>query len=326
MHHEFRYLSRGQVESLGMSMEEVIEVVEEVFRLKGEGRCEMPPKPGIHPESPDSFLHAMPGYVPDLCGAGIKWVSGFPVNRERGLPYICATLILNDPETGLPLAIMDGTWITAVRTGAATAVAARYLARPDSRVMGMLGCGVQGRSNLAALRVVLKEMDRVKAYDIDPEALRRYVEEMSGRHGIRVDPVESPKEAVEGADVIVTAGPILKNPEPVIQDDWIAPGAFGCALDYDSYWRADAFRGADRLFSDDVTQTEYARAHKGFFSSLPKSIIDFGDVVAGKVPGRQSPTERLLSLHQGLALEDMATAVRILRLAESKGVGTMLPL
>ncbi len=325
MRHQFRYLSRQQVESLGMTMEEVIEVVEEVFRLKGEGRYEMPPKPGIHPGS-DSFLHAMPGYVPDLGAAGIKWVSGFPANRERGLPYISGTLILNDPDTGLPRAIMDATWITAVRTGAATSVAARYLARPDSRVLGILGCGVQGRSNLEALRVMLKELDRVKAYDIDPDALRRYVEEMSLRHRIRVDPVGSPKEAVEGSDVIVTAGPILKDPNPVIQNDWIAPGVFGCPLDYDSYWRPDAFWGVDRLFADDVTQLEYARTHKGFFSSLPTTITELGDVVAGKVQGRKSAEERLISMHLGLALEDMATAVRVLQLAESKGIGTMLPL
>jgi len=325
MSNEFRYLSRRQVESLGMTMEEVIAIVEEVFRLKGEGRWEMPPKPGINP-GPNSFLHAMPGYVPDFGAAGIKWVSGFPDNKERGLPYISAVLILNDHETGLPRAIMDATWITAVRTGAATAVAARYLARPDARVLSILGCGVQGRSNLAALRCVLKNLETFKAFDVDPEALRRYVEEMSREHGISVDPVGSPREAVEGSDVIVTAGPMLKTPRPVIQEDWIAPGAFGCPLDYDSYWKADAFRGVDHLFSDDVAQLEYAREHKGFFSSLPYEITELADVVGGRAPGRRSPEERIISIHLGLALEDMATAARLLQLAESKEIGAMLPL
>jgi len=146
-------------------MKDIINAVEEAFREKRYGRVEMPPKPGVHPQN-NSFIHAMPAYIPKLRSAGVKWVSGFPENYKLGLPYITGLLILNDPKTGVPICVMDCTWITAMRTGAATAMAAKYLARKDSETLGILGCGVQGRSNLEALSVVLGNLRRVKAYDI----------------------------------------------------------------------------------------------------------------------------------------------------------------
>jgi ornithine cyclodeaminase/alanine dehydrogenase-like protein (mu-crystallin family) len=126
------YLSQEEVKSVDLSMAEIIDLLETAFRDKGEGRVEMPPKPGIHPGGGDNFIHAMPAYIPSMKSAGIKWVSGFPENFKHDLPYITGLLILNDPQTGLPVAVMDCVWITAMRTGAATAVGARRLARPNS--------------------------------------------------------------------------------------------------------------------------------------------------------------------------------------------------
>ena len=132
-------------------MAEVIQAVESAFREKGKGKVEMPPKPGVH-SRPDAFIHAMPAYIPALKAIGMKWVSGYPENSKQGLPCIHGLMILNDPETGLPLAVMDCVWITAMRTGAAPAIAARYLARPESSSLGILGAGVQGFTNLQALK------------------------------------------------------------------------------------------------------------------------------------------------------------------------------
>ena len=147
------YLSRSDVETVNLSMAEIIDGLDRMFVEKGEGKVEMPPKPGIHTQ-PDAFIHAMPAYIPSLESAGMKWVSGYPANQEKGLPYISGLLILNDPETGIPTCVMDCTWITAMRTGAATAVAAKYLARKDSSTVGIVACGVQGRGNLEALSCV----------------------------------------------------------------------------------------------------------------------------------------------------------------------------
>src|SRR6202795_3593918 len=162
-------------------MAEIIAALEEMFREKAEGRVEMPPKIGIHtmPDTmPDAFIHAMPASIPARKAAGMKWVGGYPDNSKRGLPYVTGLLILNDPETGVPVALMDCIWITAQRTGAATAVAAKYLARPDSTTVGILGCGVQGRSNLEALKTAFP-LRKVFAYDTHPDRATSYAKEMS---------------------------------------------------------------------------------------------------------------------------------------------------
>lgn len=317
------YLSRADVEAVGLTMAEIIEALEEMFREKGEGRVEMPPKPGIH-TMPDAFIHAMPAYIPALKSAGMKWVSGYPENYKRGLPYITGLLILNDPETGLPLAVMDCVWITAKRTGAATAVAAKYLARPDSEVVGILGCGVQGRSNLEALDVLFP-LKRVMAYDVDPEAQRRYVAEMTERFGLEVVPVQEPKQAVVGCDIVVTAGPILKVPHATIQPGWFEEGAFASLVDFDSYWHPDAMREADKFCTDDVPQLEHYR-EIGYFQDIPPIYADLGELVTGRKPGRETDGERTMACNLGLALDDMATAPLIYRRALEKGIGTWLPL
>ena len=179
------YLSRADVEAVDLPMSVIVVLLEQAFNDKGAGKVEMPPKPGIH-TMPDAFIHAMPAYIPGLRSAGIKWVSGYPENFKRGLPYITGLLILNDVETGLPYAMMDCAWITAYRTGAATGLAAKYLARPESKTAGILACGVQGRTNLLALKELFP-LERVYAYDILPEVQERYVREMSAQLGHRGD-------------------------------------------------------------------------------------------------------------------------------------------
>ena len=317
------YLSQADVASVGLTMAEIIAALEEMFREKGEGRVEMPPKPGIH-TMPDAFIHAMPAYIPALKSAGIKWVSGYPENYERGLPYITGLLVLNDSETGLPLAVMDCVWITAKRTGAATAVAAKYLARPDSEVVGILGCGVQGRSNLEALHVLFP-LKRVLAYDVNPDAQRRYVQEMSEQFGLEVVPVQEPKQAVIGCDMVVTAGPILKVPHATIQPGWFEAGGFASLVDFDSYWHPDAMREADKFCTDDVPQLEHYR-EVGYFQDIPPIHADLGELVTGRKPGREMDAERTMACNLGLALDDMATAPLIYRRALEQSIGTWLPL
>ena len=320
---ELLYLSQADVEAVGLSMAEVIEALERMFHEKGGGRVEMPPKPGIHTR-PDAFIHAMPAYIPALESAGMKWVGGYPENQKRGLPYITGLLILNDPETGIPLAVMDCVWITAKRTGAATAVAAKYLARPDSEVVGILGCGVQGRSNLEALNVLFP-LKKVMAYDLAPEVQRSYVEEMGEQLGLEIVPVKEPREAVSGCDMVVTAGPILRNPHATIKPGWFEAGAFASLVDFDSYWHPDAMKEADKFCTDDVPQLEHYR-EVGYFQDIPPIHADLGELVTGKKPGRETPTERTMACNLGLALDDMATAPLIYQRAREQGIGTWLPL
>ena len=317
------YLSRSEIEGIDLPMLDIIDAIENVFKEKGSGRFEMPPKPGIHTRE-NAFIHAMPAYIPSMGSAGIKWVSGYPGNVENHLPYISGLLILNDPNTGFPIAIMDATWITAKRTGAATAVAAKYLARPDSASVGIIACGVQGRSNLEALSCIF-DLKKVKAYDIRRDVADVFAEEMASTVGTEVEVVGTPKDAIDGMDLVVTSGPIVRNPSPAIEAGWLAEGSFACPLDFDSYWQGDALEQADKLATDDIGQMEHYR-EIGYFTSTPHPYGDLGEIVTGNKPGREDSTERTISVHLGLALEDMATAILIYRRAIESGVGTWLPL
>ena len=318
------YLSQDDVVSVGLTMVQIIKTLEVAFREKGRGNTEMPPKPGIHPGGEDNFIHAMPAYIPALNAAGVKWVSGFPGNQKKELPYITGLLILNDPETGIPISVMDCVWITAVRTGAATALSARYLARPESSVVGVLGCGVQGRTNVEALNTLFP-LKRVMAYDVNTEAARRYVEEIGSRLNLEVIPVGTPREAVTGCDIVVTAGPILKTPHATIQAGWLDEGAFASLVDFDSYWHPDAMQAAAKFCTDDTPQLRQYQ-QMGYFQNIPEIHADLGELVTRKIPGRETPTERTLTANLGLAIDDMAVAPVIFRKAVEKELGTWLPL
>jgi len=317
------YLSRGDVEKAGVAMADIIAAVEDMFREKAAGRTEMPPKIGIHTR-PDAFIHAMPAYLPKTGSAGLKWVSGYPENRGRGLPYISGLIVWNDAETGLTQAVMDATWITAKRTGAATAVAAKYLARKDSEVVGILACGVQGFSNVEAL-AGLFPLKRVKAFDLIPDAAAAYADKVRRELGLDVDVVASPEAAVRRSDIVVAAGPLLKNPSSVIENDWFGPGAFASPVDYDSYWKGEVLRNVDKFCTDDVRQMMFTRT-LGYFREIPEKVLDLGDVVAGKSPGREREEERTMAMNLGLALDDMAVAPLVYRRAVELGLGINLPL
>lgn len=322
-HHQLLYLSRAHVEEIALGLPEMIALLETVFLEKAHGRTEMPPKPGIHTR-PDAFLHAMLAHVPALNAAGIKWVGGYPANKEKGLPYISGILILNDDETGFPIAVMDSTWITAYRTAAATALSAKYLARPDSKTAGMIACGVQGRTNLEALNCLFP-LERVYAYDVIPEVQAKFVKEMSDKLGLEIVGVFEPKQAVINSDLVVTSSPIYRIPRPIIEKDWLQKGAFASAVDFDTLWTTAALHQFDRISTDDLAQMAYY-ASIGYFVNLPQPYAELADLVSGKKPGRQNEDERNIAMNLGLALEDMAVARQIYLDALKKEIGIWLPL
>lgn len=323
MENSLLYLSRRDVEAVGLPVTRVIELLELAFAEKGAGRVEMPPKPGIHTQ-PDAFIHAMPAFIPAMESAGIKWVSGYPANPESDLPYISGLLILNDFRTGIPYAVMDCTWITAYRTAGATALAAKYLARPESSSAAIIACGVQGRTHLEALASMFP-LEVVYAYDIDHTVQERFVTEMAVNLNLEIIGVEHPRVAVSKSEMIVTSGPILKEPTPTIEKDWLPRGAFASAVDFDSYWQPEALTQIDLLSTDDMSQFDYYRGI-GYFQSTPQPYADLGEIVAGVKPGRTSPGERTMAMNLGLALDDMAVAPEVYKLAVEMGIGTWLPL
>ena len=191
-------------------------------------------------------------------------------NYKRGLPYITGLLILNDVETGLPLAVMDCVWITAMRTGAATALSARYLARAESSVVGILGCGVQGRTNLEALKVLFPvRRGHGLRYGSGNRSAIREGDGVPIRHR-GCSGAEAERGGI-GCDMVVTAGPILKKPHQTIQPGWMAEGAFASLVDFDSYWHPDAMKQASKFCTDDTEQLLHYR-QVGYFRTSRRSM------------------------------------------------------
>jgi len=320
---EFLYLSRADVIKVGISMPEAIAVAEAVFREQGLRRFENPPKPGVHPQ-PDAFIHAMPGFLPGMHAAGLKWVSGFSSNYKHGLPNIIGLMILNDTHTGKPLAVMDCSWITQTRTGAVSAVAAKYLARKGAQVVGIVGAGVQGRANVLALKEVLPQIKVIKVFDINEEILQQFVTSMRKMLPFDVEKTESAKRAINEADVIVTAtGKLAK---PIFKRSWVRPGALILPV-HTRGWEKDTPARADKFVVDHWDQFRQAQEKEGgYYESLPGLYAELGEIVAGNIPGRENESECIIDHNYGMAIQDVALAKEIFQRAVKKGLGTVLPL
>ena len=313
---EMLYLSQEDILDMEIPIREIITLVEKGLKEHGLDQVENPPKPGIHAK-PDSFIHAMPAYYRKLGIGGIKWVSGYPSNRELGLPQILGVMITNDMDTGLPTAVMDCRWITAVRTAAVSAVTAKYCALKDSETFGVIGCGVQGRMTLVALKEIIPTIIKAKAYDINPEASKRYKADLEKETGVEIMHVSSVEEAVKGSDIILTATQRLPN--PLVKNEWFEPGALGMGLEASRAWYGDAILTADKFITDSWDQTVHFHEQGAFPEGMPKLYAELGEIVAGKKKGRENSKERILAINIGLALEDVIVADYIYKKAEKKG-------
>lgn len=317
---DFIYLSQEDVLKLDIPMGKVIELVELGLGEHGHGRVENPPKPGIH-SKPDAFIHAMPAYYEGLSIGGLKWVSGYPSNRALGLPQIAGLMIVNDMETGMPLAVMDCRWITAMRTAAVSAITAKYCAKEGAESLGVVGCGVQGRMNLIAFKEVIPRLDAVSVFDINPEAMRRMKADFETELGLEITPCDGVESAVDGVDMILTATQRLK--EPLVRDEWFKPGCLGFGLEASRAWHGDAILGADKFITDSWDQTVHFYEQGAFPDGLPELYAELGEVVVVVKPGRDSQEERILAINIGLALEDVIVADYIYQLAKDGDYQTL---
>lgn len=318
-----RYLNRTAVEEIALPMERIIEVVEAALVEKAHGRVQMPAKHWMEPRL-TRWFGGMSSLIPSLGYAAMKWQSGSSENAGNGLPYLTGMLFLNDLDSGLVRAVMDSTWITQQRTAAESAVAVRYLARDDATTFSILGCGVQARSHIEAFIHVMPNLKEVIAFDIEPKAAQKYAELVRQRD-LNVSIVEDARSAVEGGQVVVTAGPIEADQPRTIEAGWLQDGALGITLDYDCYWKPEAFAAADILLTDDLTQIEHIK-ESGYFVGAPQPVAELGDVAAGLHPGRKSESDIIITLNMGVAVEDVAVAKEIYELGLERGAGIELPL
>jgi len=317
------FLSGTDLDALDLSMAEIVPILEDMFRHKAAGRTMMPPKIFFHRRGPQ-FYSAMASASAALGYAGCKWQSGDPNNPARGLPYIQGLYILNEDATGQPVAVMDAKWITAHRTAAASALAAKYLARRDAHVLAILGCGLQGRRNLEALMSTLPGLARCQAYDIDARREDAYVAEMRGRFGIEVVGARSAEAATRDADIVITAGPIEAVRRPTLQPVWLSPGCLTITLDYDSYVTDAAIAAMDLVLTDDRGQIEDARIHEGKFTGVARIDAELDELVSARKGGRTGDHQRILVFNLGIALEDLVTGIEIFRRACVRNVGIRL--
>jgi len=324
------YLSRADIEGLGVEMAEVVAAVDEAFRLKGLGTVLIPPKVTMHGVS-GAFAQVMPAWLAperpaaEECGLGVKLVMAFPQNAARHLPVISALIVLHDPQTGVPVAVLEGASITAHRTGASVAVAARYLAPPGAACVGVLGCGAQARASLRALTATLPTLRAVRCFDSRAEAATAFAEEAETLN-LRCAVCSSAEEVCHGAQIVVTAITMIPGVPPPLGAGLLMPGALAVALDYDAAWTEQAMAECDRFVVDDAAQVAATKADGAWLGGVPSVInADLGEVVAGRVAGRTSSRQRIFCLNLGIAVEDVVCAQLVYRRALAAGAGTLLP-
>ena len=306
-------LTQSDVRS-ALTMEAAVAAVEEAFAAHARGETMMPAKVYLDLAKYNGDFRAMPSYAPG--SAGVKWVNSHPDNPGRhGLPTVLGMYILSDPVTAAPLAVMDATWLTAARTGAAAGVASRHLARPGAKSVGFVGCGVQAHTALAALRVVLEEVE-VLAHDSRAEIAEAFAAEVGGR-------AVSASEAC-GCDIVCTATP---SRTPVVERAWIGPGTHINALGADGPGKQEldgAILRDARIVIDDPHQAEGGGEINVPLARGELAMADvhatLGEVIIAAKPGREGDEITVFD-STGLAIQDVAVARIVYDQAERTGLG-----
>jgi alanine dehydrogenase len=296
-------LQRAEVRELLPSLLQQIDLAEHALRTLAEGRAEMPPKIGVHPRK-DSFLHAMPVYLSGEDVTVLKWVSGYPANRTRGIPYISGVIVINGSETGVPIAILDASEITAARTAAASGACIRAWAPSNWKRVAVLGCGEQGLYHAEVVRALRSDVEIV---GYDPVAAR------TRALGADVEVAQTPRAAVEGADVVITAGPIVSRPPSELVSAWVGPEWLALPIDFDFYASAELVATADLFLTDDVAQFTAYQSH-GHFDGWRAPDGSVGEALGSR------RAARVVACNLGVAALDAVFAACVLKAA---GVGAL---
>jgi alanine dehydrogenase len=324
-----RFLSGPDIEALGLSNADVVAAVEDAVRAHGDGRVVLEPRVHLVPDNNGAgHFNVLRGHLTAPGVSGVKVVGDFVSNYAAGLPSELGLLTLYDPGTGVPLSIMDATMITARRTGAMTAVGARYLARPGSRVLGHVGARGSAFWNVVLLDEMF-DLDEIRVTSRRPESREAFARQLAGVSRARIRVAATAEEAFDGADILVEASR-LTEPEPLLRTAAVKPGAFVVPYGTVSAVELDLLDVMDKVVVDD-----WREAQSGRFGALRRHVdsgrlsaaslhAELGQIVTGRRPGRERSDERILFWHRGLAILDIAVGLAILRRAEQQGAGTML--
>jgi alanine dehydrogenase len=324
-----RFLSGPDIDALGLSNADIVAAVEDAVRAHGEGRVVVEPRVHLVPDNNGAgHFNVLRGHLSAPGVSGVKVVGDFVSNYATGLPSELGLLTLYDPGTGVPLSIMDATMITARRTGAMTAVGARYLARRDSRVLGHVGARGTAFWNVVSLDEMF-DLDEIRVTSRRPESREAFARELAAVCRARVRVAATAGEAFDGADIMVEASR-LTRPEPLLRTGVVKPGAFVVPYGTVSAVELDLLDVMDKVVVDD-----WREAQSGRFGALRRHVDsgrlsaaslygELGQIVTGRLPGRERADERILLWHRGLAILDIAVGLAILHRAEQQGAGTML--
>jgi len=300
-------------------MNDVLAAVEEAFKLHFTGKVVQPEKATLHYGEGGRYrLNSLPCYI-DKKGGGIKWVANNSDNRNRGLPTIAAVIILNDEVTSMPICMLDGALITAFRTAGHAGLAAKYLANRNSNKLGIIGCGMEGRTHLEVMKTIF-QINEVNIYDVNRDFAKKYAEEMGSRLGLNVRITDTARDAATDADIVCTT---TTSSKPVLMSDDVGPGTFvaGTALfrDLDPRLskRADKWVLGDAKFDFaklSESQNLIELSEEDVYASL-------GEVITGVKPGRENNEETILFSHAGMSVLDVMTALVAYKKAKEKGIG-----
>jgi alanine dehydrogenase len=322
-------LSEQEIAEL-LSIEEVMEVVENVFREKALGYAQMPPKVYLNFSKYNGDVRAMPAYLERLDVASVKIVNSHPENPKKfGMPTVSATVLLLNPRNGALLSIMGGNSITAMRTAAAGGIAAKYLAKRKSKIGSFIGAGVQARAQLAALLVVFPNLEEIRVCDISPKAAEAFASEIKSKASqCRIVVVGTESEAVRQADIVVTTTPSKK---PLVIDSWVSEGTHFNCIGADAPFKEEldpAILRRAKIVVDDLEQA----SHSGEINvPLSKGILsekdiwaELGDILAGKKSARTSDKEITVFDSTGLAIQDAATVELVYKKAITRKTGSFV--
>ena len=330
---QFLYLSQEDVIAAGgLEMGETIRVVEQAIRMANQGQTLEPLMPSVGWDGGEGQrLHAQLGALAgDLNVAAVKWLAMNPTNpRKRNTTRANMFLILSDPHTSFPLAVMDGTLITATTVGAASAVAAKYLARPDSEVIGLIGAGVITRAQITALREPLKQIKRVKVFDLNAKRAQTFAQEMGEELSLPIEVMGSAKDTVVGSDVVAVATSGVTPADSYIEPSWIKEGSLLSIMSsYDA--EVEVIAQSDKVVMDNIKALDCEDRHLGMFCAQGllkrEDILDLGAIVAGKVAGRETEREKIFYIEWGMVVNDLIEAHRIYQRAKEEEIGQVLEL
>ncbi len=328
---EFLYLNQADIRATGISMPVVMEAVEDAFVLHHKGETNLPFKTVLDLDERERGRgNAMPAYVAGPYEVfGIKWIAGFPKNPMKfGLPRATGLIVLNDSWKGIPLAVMDCTLLSAMRTGAVTGVGAKYLARKGSETVAMIGAGVQARTQIKALKAALPNLKEVRAYDIRQETAEQFAAEVNEKMGLKAKAVKTAEAAVRDADVVIT---VTVADEPIVKDAWMKKGSFFSAVGSYQEEEFDVVSNSDKVVVDGlehvmhrVTPVIALMVQKGLIKR--EEVIELGEILCKEKPGRQSEDERVFFSPIGMGTEDICVAYKVYKMAIEKGIGKKLSL